>query len=331
MRSRRQPSIRCGSARSRGVIESTIASTRLSWSSSTRRSPSCSPHAGDHLQQALERAHAAQHLVRAEEVVEGELALAHLRFHLGLLVLGRRLLGALDQGQDVAHAEDPRRHAVGVERPRAASSFSPVEANMIGLAGDALDRQRGAAAGIAVELRQDRRRRSRSARGRRSRRSTASWPVIASSTSSAFVGFTASRTRASSSISASSTWSRPAVSTITVSRRSALARSSTLRRRLDRIVGVGAVDGDVELRAELLQLVDRGRALRGRRRRGRACGPAPFSCERELGRGRRLARALEAGEQDRRRSSRARGSADLLAHQLGQLARGRSSRPAGPA
>ena len=33
----------------------------------------------------------------------------------GLLVLGDRLLGALDQRQHVAHAEDPRRHAVGVE------------------------------------------------------------------------------------------------------------------------------------------------------------------------------------------------------------------------
>src|SRR5437879_1722353 len=46
---------------------------------------------------------------------------------------------------------------------------------------------------------------------------TASWPVIESRTSSTLVGFASRRTAASSSISTSSTWRRPAVSTITTS------------------------------------------------------------------------------------------------------------------
>ena len=41
IRCRRKPSIECGTARSRGVIERTIASTRLSRSSSTSAFASC--------------------------------------------------------------------------------------------------------------------------------------------------------------------------------------------------------------------------------------------------------------------------------------------------
>ena len=71
-------------------------------------------------------------------------------------------------------------------------------------------------------------------------------------------------------------------------------------RRLDRVGGVGAEDGDVDLGAELLELVDRGRALRGRRRRAPGLRPCARRAERQLGRGRRLARALEPREQDHR-------------------------------
>ena len=61
------------------------------------------------------------------------------------------LLGLLDQGEHVAHAEDARGHPVGVE------DVEVVELLAVGrehdrLAGDRRDRQRGTAAGVAVEL-----------------------------------------------------------------------------------------------------------------------------------------------------------------------------------
>ena len=67
--------------------------------------------------------------------------------------------------------------------------------------------------------------------------------------------------------------------------------------RLDRVGRVGAEDGNVDLRAELLELVDCGRALKvgGDQARLAAAG---LELARELGGGRRLARALEPCEQD---------------------------------
>ena len=71
-------------------------------------------------------------------------------------------------------------------------------------------------------------------------------------------------------------------------------------RDLDRVLRVLAVDRDLDLAAELLELVDRGRALEvGGDERGLLAVLAQQ--QRELGGGRRLARALEAGEQDHRR------------------------------
>src|SRR5205807_2215637 len=70
---------------------------------------------GNQLQQSRDRAHAADHPVALEEIVEAELAPEHAGLELFLLVLLHRLLGALDQRQHVAHAEDARRHTVGME------------------------------------------------------------------------------------------------------------------------------------------------------------------------------------------------------------------------
>ena len=69
-------------------------------------------------------------------------------------------------------------------------------------------------------------------------------------------------------------------------------RDRVLRRAVE-------VDGDLDLLAELLELVDRGRPLEvgGDERRRLALLLAEE--QRELGRGGRLPRALEAGEQDR--------------------------------
>src|SRR5215211_2352541 len=73
------------------------------------------PHAGHHLHQVAERAHAPHLLQLAEEVLERELLLADLALEVGRLVGVELLLSLLDQGHHVAHAEDPARHPVGVE------------------------------------------------------------------------------------------------------------------------------------------------------------------------------------------------------------------------
>ena len=110
-------------------------------------------HPRDHLQHALERAHLAQHPVALEEVVEGELAVHHAALHVLLLVVLDGRLGALDQRQDVAHAEDPRRHPVGVE-PLDLVELLAGRRELDRLPGHGPDGQRRAAARVAVELRQ---------------------------------------------------------------------------------------------------------------------------------------------------------------------------------
>ena len=82
------------------------------------------------------------------------------------------------------------------------------------------------------------------------------------------------RARAPPSAS-SSTWMRPAVSTMIVSRPSARARSSPDANGLDRIGRVRTEDGNADLRAELLELVDRGGTLEVGRDRAPACGRSP--------------------------------------------------------
>ena len=64
------------------------------------------------------------------------------------------------------------------------------------------------------------------------------------------------------------------MSTITVSRPASRARCEAAARRLDRVLRVGAEDGDLDLPAELLELVDRGGALQVGGDRAPACGPA---------------------------------------------------------
>ena len=71
-----------------------------------------------------------------------------------LLVLLDRRLGLLDQRQHVAHAEDPRGHPVGMEDLELVELLADRD-ELDRLAGDRLDRERGAAARVAVELRQD--------------------------------------------------------------------------------------------------------------------------------------------------------------------------------
>ena len=87
---------------------------------------------------------------------------------------------------------------------------------------------------------------------------------------------------------------------------------------LDRILRVAAVDGDLDLAAELLELVDRGRPLQVGRDQRRLL-PVLAQQQRELGGRRRLAGALEAGEQDHGRRLAEREPRVAGAHQRRQL------------
>src|SRR5215204_5902669 len=171
------------------------------------------PEARNHPEDALERAHLPQHPVTRQEVVEAELAGAHACLHRGLVLLRRSLLGPLDQGQDVAHPEDPRGHAVGVEVLELVELLAD-RGELHRLSGHGLHGKRGAAARVAVELGEH----DATLSWKASATETASWPVMASSTSRTFVGLTASLILPSSAIRSSSIWRRPAVSTITTSR-----------------------------------------------------------------------------------------------------------------
>src|SRR3990170_8789305 len=68
-----------------------------------------------------------------------------------LLVLGDRRLGLLDQRQHIAHAEDPRRHPIRVEVLELIEFLADGD-ELDRLAGYRLHRERGATAGVAVEL-----------------------------------------------------------------------------------------------------------------------------------------------------------------------------------
>ena len=109
-----------GLARSGGVIERMIASVRSSSRSSMLAFFSCfiAPMPGIIPRMPDERAHFADLAHLGEEVLERELVLFEFFLELfgGLLVDLR--FGFLDQGEDVAHAEDPLRHPVRMEAGR---------------------------------------------------------------------------------------------------------------------------------------------------------------------------------------------------------------------
>src|SRR4051812_11187129 len=107
--------------------------------------------ARDHAQQARQRAHLADAAQLVEEVLERELVLAQLLLERTRLVLVDRALGLFDEAEHVAHAEDPLRHAVRVEALEIGQLLAR-GGEHDRLAGDGLDRQRGAAARVAVEL-----------------------------------------------------------------------------------------------------------------------------------------------------------------------------------
>ena len=198
-----------------------------------------------------------------------------------------------------------------------ASSFSPVEANRIGLS--VTDFTESAAPPRASPSSLVRMTPSKSIRSSNATATfTASWPVIESSTSRTFVGFASSRTRDELvhqrlvDLEAAGGVDDHRVDAVLARAREALAR------RLDRILRVGAVDRDVDLLAELLELVDRGRALEVG---GDEAGLAALACAGAARASRRWSSCPSPGGR-RAGSPRGVGSASpvaLGAHQLGQL------------
>ena len=220
------------------------------------------------------------------------------------LVLVELALGLLDERQDVAHAEDPLGHAVGVE------ALELVELLAGGgeqdrLAGDRLDATARRRRGRRRRAWSSRRRRSSTASANCSATLTASWPVIASTTSRIVCGRTAVRMSLSSCMSSVSMCRRPGG----VDDQDVLAVHLGLVERpagdVDRVlVGAPLVDGRPGLAADLDELLDRRRAVDVARGHGHRGAVLLAQVARELGRRGRLARALQAGHQDDGRRAR---------------------------
>ena len=110
---------------------------------------------GQHLQNRFHRAELLDLPQLVAEVFERE-AVAEQRFLgqlLGLLAVERGF-GFLDERKHVAHAEDAADDAIGMERLEGVRLFAHAD-ELDGLAGDVANRERRAAAGVAVHLGQD--------------------------------------------------------------------------------------------------------------------------------------------------------------------------------
>src|SRR6266511_972135 len=111
-------------------------------------------HPGQHPEDAAERAHTSHLAHLLEEVLEGELLPADLSLEILGLLLVRDLLRLLDQRHDVAHAQDPAGHPLGVEALELVELL-PDRRVQDRLARHGLHGERRAAARVAVELRQE--------------------------------------------------------------------------------------------------------------------------------------------------------------------------------
>ena len=202
---------------------------------------------------------------------------------LALLQLARELLGllavdvardVLDQRQHVAHAEDARGDALGLEELQRVGLLAGAH-EQDGLAGDLPDRQCGAAAGVAVRLGQHDAGQRRAPAPKARAALTASWPAMLSTTNSVSVGATAPLISRISTIISSSTCRRPAVSTISTSNSERRASASASRASVDGgLLRIGRIEADFQLRREPLELQDR------RRVDTRRCSRAAPSCAR---------------------------------------------------
>ena len=104
-----------------------------------------------HSQHLVERAHAAKLLHLIAKILQREAVRQHLLLErLGLILIDRGL-GLFDQGQDVAHAQDARNHALGVEDLQRIVPFADAD-ELDRLARDLMNREGRAAARVAVQL-----------------------------------------------------------------------------------------------------------------------------------------------------------------------------------
>ncbi len=119
-------------------------------------------------------------------------------------------------------------------------------------------------------------------------------------------------------MSSSSTWRRPAVSRITTSSPSLRAASRPSRAAATGSLRSSAIHRQLDLLAELLELIDRRGALEVA---GDERGALPVTAQKEaeLRRGGRLARPLETGEEDHRRRAAEREPRVPRTHERGQL------------
>ena len=101
-------------------------------------------HARQHLREVAHRAELLHLPELIEEVFERELPFHHVLGGLLRLLDVELLLRLVDQGQDVAHAEDATGHAVGEERLEVVGLL-PRADEVDRAAGDGRDRERGAA------------------------------------------------------------------------------------------------------------------------------------------------------------------------------------------
>jgi hypothetical protein len=239
------------------------------------------------------------------------------------------ILDLLDQRQHVAEPQDPRGHAVRMERLEVLGLLADPD-ELDRLAGRGHHRQRRAAPGVAVRLGQDDARQAERA-GEARRRADRVLPGHRVGDEERLLRLDRGRHR------------RDLAHQVLVDVETArgvdddgvpagLPRlPQTLARDLDRVPApAGLVDGNADLPAERDELLDRG-GPREVRRHDQGVAAAALQVEREL-RGRsRLPRALEPGEQDdrgflleRQRGGGAAEEADeLVAHDAGDFLRGR--------
>ena len=143
----------------------------------------------DHRGEVLDVAHLLDLLDLLVEVPEGEFVLGELLLELAGLLLVELLLRLLHEGDDIAHAEDAVGDAVRVEDVERLHLFAGGD-ELDGLADDGLDGKGRTAAGVAVHLGEDHAVEVEPLVKMRAV-STASWPVIASTTKRVSVGLTA--------------------------------------------------------------------------------------------------------------------------------------------
>src|SRR5712692_4991601 len=108
----------------------------------------------EHVHDLVERTHLAHLLELVAEVFEGEVILAEFAFELGGGFFVDGQFGALDEGHDVAHAEDAGDDTLGIKAFEGVVFFAEADEFDRG-AGNFADGEGRAAAGVAIELGED--------------------------------------------------------------------------------------------------------------------------------------------------------------------------------